>query len=175
VSAVGEFQEVSGTVCVLLARSGLLGGKARRFGQGGSDLVAREKKRYALATRRREIHWTSAMSKWTSVSPFLASEVWSDYENRARTASKKQPPTRRIGSNEEVSRMDTSVSSTTESHRMMRCCALNDAVSESLFPGHLSGKSALFAYINSRCCCSPRHYGAGWSPLQPNENQTRCV
>jgi len=40
---VGECEEVWGTVCMLLARSGLLAGKARRFGQGGIDLVARKK------------------------------------------------------------------------------------------------------------------------------------
>ena len=172
---MGEGQAVWGTVYVLLAHSGLLGGKARRFEQGGSDLMAREKHRYALAPRRREMQWTSAISKWTAVSPFLASEVWSDHQTRSRTASRKQSPTRRIRSNETVSRMDTSVSFTTESHRMMRCFASNDAVSESLLPGHLSGKSALLAYINSRCCCSPRNYEAGWTLLQPTEKKTRCV
>jgi len=54
-----------------------------------------------------------------------------------------------------------SVYSTAESHRVMRCCASNDVVSESRFSGHLSEKSALLAPLNSHYCSSRRQYAAG--------------
>jgi len=47
------------------------------------------------------------MNKWTSLSPYLASEMYSDHQNRSKMASKEQPRMGRVGANEAVSRMDT--------------------------------------------------------------------
>ena len=101
-----------------------------------------------------------------------------EYSNFSFLQQRYSPPTL-TGAKRQDSRapstpkLVTSVYSTAESHQMMRCCASNDAVSESRFPGHLSGNSALLAPINLRCCCSRRQHGAGWSPCQPSVKKTR--